>query len=218
MEINDKNIWEIYSPVYAKITPTMQKSLLLHAAINAKGSVLDAGTGVGKVLPYLKSNQNVDTVVGIDSNNFMLKESKKHEDENVRTQIGNVIDYAGKFDTIISLNVLYTLSNPIQFLKNSYSNLNKNGNLIISSPSTVLDMKTLTNMIDLEFNASTNDKLKEDYNLFKDCNFYLASQTGFKPKLFDMEEMITILEDIGYQISDSQKNYLNQNFTIVATK
>jgi len=51
--INENNIWELYAPVFSKVTATMQKSLLLHAAINANGSVLDAGTGVGKLLPYL---------------------------------------------------------------------------------------------------------------------------------------------------------------------
>lgn len=218
MKLNDNNIWEIYSPVYAKITPTMQKSLLLHAAFNAKGSVLDAGTGVGKILPYLKSNKNVTNILGIDSNSHMLKESKKYESKNTKTKIGNVLDYKGQYDTIISLNVLYTLSDPILFLKNSYSNLNQNGNLIISSPGKSLHMKTLTDMIDLEFTASTNNDLKQEYTLFKDCNFYLASQTGFKPKLFDMEEVTLILKEIGFKIKNAQQDYLNQNFTIIANK
>ena len=218
MKINDKNIWEIYSPVYAKITPTMQKSLLLHAAINAQGSVLDAGTGVGKLLPYLKSNKNVTNVLGIDANSFMLKESKKHENTMIKTKIEDVLNHAGKYDTIVSLNVLYTLSDPIKFLKNSYNNLNENGKLIISSPTKLLDMQKLTTMIDFEFSSSTNIEFKEEYKLFKDCNFYLASLTGFKPKLFDIEDMIVILEDIGYKINQRQMDYLNLNFTIVASK
>ncbi len=216
--INENNIWEIYAPVFSKITATMQKSLLLHAAINAKGSVLDAGTGVGKLLPYLKSNKYVNNVLGIDANNYMLNESKKYEDDNIKTIIDDVINHEGSYDTIVSLNVLYTLNKPIEFLKTSYKNLKEDGKLIISSPEKSLDMKRLEGIIDLEFSSCINNDLKKDYELFKECNFYLTSQTGFKPKLFDMDEMTEILEDIGYKITDTQMDYLDTNFTIIATK
>ena len=218
MKINEKNVWKLYSPVFAKITPTMQKSLLLHAAINAKGSVLDAGTGVGKLLPYLKSNKNIDNILGIDANSFMLKEAKKYENQNIKTQIGNVINHDGKYDTIVSLNVLYTLNEPIKFLEKSYSNLNKNGVLILSSPNKNVNMRKLEEIVDIEFNSSLNSDLQDEYTLFKECNFYLTSQTGFKPKLFDMEEMIPTLENIGFTISHKQMDYLDTNFTIIATK
>ena len=216
--INENNIWELYAPVFSKVTATMQKSLLLHAAINANGSVLDAGTGVGKLLPYLKANENVNTVLGIDANSFMLKESKKYEDENIKTQIGNVIAHEGNYDTIVSLNVLYTLDDPIKFLEKTYENLNKDGKFILASINKNMDMKKLTNIIDLEFNSSVNDEFKEDYNLFKECNYYLTSQTQFKPKLFNMDEMVPILEKIGYRVNHTQNDYLDTLFTIIATK
>lgn len=218
MKINEKNVWKLYSPAFARITPTMQKSLLLHAAINAKGNVLDAGTGVGKLLPYLKSNKNVNTVLGIDANSFMLKEAKGYENNTVQTQIGNVLNHEGEYDTIVSLNVLYTLNEPMKFLEQSYNNLKEEGQLILSSPNTDVDMKRLEQAVDIEFNASLNQDLKDDYNIFKECNFYLTSQTGFKPKLFDMDDMISRLKNIGFKIQNTQLDYLETNFTIIATK
>jgi len=218
LTLTNKNIWKVYSPVYAKITPTMQKSLLLHAAFNAKGSVLDAGTGVGKLLPYLKANDKVKEVLGIDANEHMLNESKQYEDNTVKTILGDVQNHQGSYDTIISLNVLYTLNDPLIFLKKAFFNLKEKGTLILSSINKTMNMQTLTKIADLEFMSCVNSELLKDYKLFKECNYYLTSQSQFKPKLFDMEEMILILEELGFKIRDSQTDYKGTLFTIIAQK
>ena len=43
-------------------------------------------------------------------------------------------------------------------------------------------------------------------------------QNEFKPKLFDMEEIISILKNIGFKIQHRQTDYIGTLFTIIATK
>lgn len=218
MEITQENIWEVYSPVFAKITPNMQKYLLIYAASKARGSVLDAGTGVGKLLPYLQLNDNIDNVLAIDSNEFMLKEAKKYTNRHIKTQLGDVVTHKGKYDTIISLNTLHTLDRPIRFLVQSFQNLNPNGTLILSSIKRDHNISEVMNIIDKEFYLEENSDLKDDYELFKKCNFFLTSKNKFKQQLFDTDEMIELLREIGYTIIHTQEDYVDTLFTIVAKK
>ena len=220
-KITKENIWEFYPKSYSVITPSIQKILLKESASFAKGKVLDAGTGVGKLIPYLLRNHNVRSIIGIDYEKAMLEEAKRRKDIRIETKKlqllqGNVMDLKfenSSFDTITSLNVLYTLTEPLKFLEESFRVLRKGGNLVLSSPNQFLPEKIgeLERVISEEFEGD------QQYKIFKKCNEYLVS--GFKPKLFSIEEICNLLNRVGFEIQDiNNKYYLGANYRVIAKK
>jgi len=221
-EITLNNVWSKYSRSFSKITPSFSRELLQYSALNSKGCVLDAGCGVGKLSPYLLKNKTVNSICGIDSNKEMVNVAKKSlkslnleipisfRRENLETLLDST--FKNKFDSIVCLNVLYTLDDPIKNLKDIYSKLNLGGKLILSSPTKKLDIKILEKITKLEF-----DKNK-DFEIVKKCNYFLSGQ-NFNPKLFESTEILEILEQIGYTIEESLNyHHINQNFTVIASK
>lgn len=221
-EINKDNIWSLYAPLFASITPRMSRELLSYGASNVFGNVLDAGCGVGKAIPYISRNPNVNSLVCIDSNKEMLTQAEKlvlSIDSKIPINIleGDIEqDFPQSntsYDSILSLNVLYTLKKPEEFLERSYAKLSTGGVLVLSSPNKNMDMGYLEKIVDDEF---AND---DNYEDFKRCNHYLVSLGGFSPALYDSEEIEEILSKIGFDIvSSSNDHYHGHLFSIIGRK
>jgi len=214
MKITPNNVWEIYASLFAKITPNMSKELLSYTGYRSFGKVVDFGCGVGKLTNYL--SENVKSYSGIDSNSEMIKYAKKNVKLNIKNKfvLGDIEEDNFNFnaDTIVNLNVLYTLNNPEKFILKSFNYLDENGSFILSSLTPRINMKELEKVVDLEFENNL------EYKLFKECNFYLTSQK-YNPKLYEISQIELILKKIGFKINEVEnKHYEFSNFTIVANK
>lgn len=222
MELTSENIWQVYAPIFAKITPKMSRDLLAFASSYCEGRVLDAGCGVGKLFPYLANTGSVTSLLGFDSNLEMLKQAKKMVSSlegkmefGVDLQECDINDFAyseRQFDSVVSLNVVYTLKDHIRFFEGVFKTLNPGGRFIVSSPNREMDMSVLEKIVDDEFKDDGN------YALFKECNYYLVGQK-FVPNLLDLGEVESLLRNMGFGIESKLNNhYHGHNFTIVANK
>ncbi|HVZ67493.1 MAG TPA: class I SAM-dependent methyltransferase [Patescibacteria group bacterium] len=104
-----------------------------------KKKVLDIGCGAGTISLYLASKGH--SVKGIDISNKAIKACiKSAKDMRINNVHFQRIDFphtipTGKFDLIICTEIIEHLDQDIQALKKMYRILNKNGVLILSTPS-----------------------------------------------------------------------------------
>ncbi len=217
--INKNNIWNYYSKSFAKVTPSFSKELLKFAGDKAFGDILDSGCGPGKLIDYLNFNK-VKSITMMEHNREMILEANK-KIKSIKNKISiNLINcdieksnnFNQKYDTIISLNVLYTLNNPKKYLKNIFKKLKKEGKLILSTPSKKLNIKSLEKIGNIEYLNSY------DYELVKYCNYFLSSNK-FEPKLFSKNELENILIQSNIKFDEIyEKHYDNQNLSVICYK
>lgn len=214
MELTNENIWEIYAPLFEKYTPKMSKKLLLDGANSCFGKVLDIGCGSGKLWEYI-DEKKVNNVLAIEKNRVMVNlASNKIDKFKFPITIFNEdllnFNTKEKYDCAVSINVLYTQPSLEQHLSLVYNLLNTRGSFILSSPNISVNMGELEKLVNQEFSG-------EDYELFKRCNYFLSK--GFNPKLYSSDEVVIVLEKLGFKIEKVNNiHYNNQNFFIVAKK
>ena len=81
----------------------------------------------------MKKELNYDKIIGVDGSEKMIKKAKK-EDPNGEYFCENIIKYKykeKKFDFIHSMEVLYYLEKPENFIKHAFLNMQKNEGLFI---------------------------------------------------------------------------------------
>lgn len=211
----DEKIWQEYSRLYSKFTPSFQYELLEKASNFSYGNVLDMGTGVGKLLPFLDKNPKVKSITAIDSSKNMLEIAKKKAIKLSKVKklvLEDITFYEEGCDTICSLNVIYSLNNPIEYLKKCYRMLNDDGQIIISSQKRDLNFTKLANICNMEFE---NDS---DYERYKELNYYLTKKSSHI-KAYELDEIESILKLIGFKtIEKDEKQFLGNSFFIVSNK
>jgi ubiquinone/menaquinone biosynthesis C-methylase UbiE len=211
---NITEVWKVYANAYENITPSYQKELLTYAGSKMNKKVLDLGTGVGKIIPYLNKYKEF---LGIDNNIFMLDKAKKYENEKthfLRFDLENDNwKKLGFYDSIVSLNVIYTLKNVDKFLWNVFRILEKGGVGVISSQKPKLNPKLETVLYE-EFKES--NYLKD----FIECNKFLVGfYKDFKPTVLETDEIKYLLKSNGFSILENIDNfYLGSNFTVYFKK
>lgn len=220
------DIWEEYCSLFAKFTFSIQDELLCYTANRSSGVVLDAGTGVGKLIPYLLEQPQVTSIIGIENNPFMAEKGKQMI-ASMETQRVSIVEHdifkldtlnIKKVDTITCLNVIYSLlENPREFLQKAYDFLADDGRIIISNPMPTVD---LDNDITPKLSRELEGNEKEEFDRFIELNQkLLGNNTGFSPQLFSQEEMETLLEEIGFTIERSvTTHYFGNNVTVIARK
>ena len=215
-----EELWQRYASLYAEFTPTFQKELLEFISEHAFGDVLDAGCGVGKNLECLLANPSVQSILAIDKNEFMLKEARERYAHNndipLKIESGDVMKLELrnklKFDSICSINVIYTLDNPVEFLKTTYQLLRNKGKLLLSSQSRDVSLENIEDVMDKEFRNS------QRYQDLIDCNKTLTGQSS-SLRQYSTPEVRSILKIIGFEIEEERNDfYLGYNFTFVARK
>jgi SAM-dependent methyltransferase len=222
MNIIDNNFWNEYARLYSKFTPTFQKELLTYISNFSKGKVLDAGMGVGKIFPYLQNNSQVDEVFGFDNSKEMLDFARKNIEKNNLSKVKGLelmnVDDLAKFsnlrpDTLISLNVIYSISNPISFFTNAHSILSKGGIFMVSSQLREVNLEDIVNSMNEEF------KCQREYSKFREMQNDMADKKKVSPSCYSLEEITSIFELTGFDILDAKdSHYLNSNFTVVGVK
>ena len=212
------SVWKEYCKLYAKFTPSFQKDLLQKASNYSQGQVIDAGVGVGKMFTYYDSNNLVTSVKGIDSSQDMIDLAQKF-----RSQRGLEITLEHKdvhaynsyhnADTIISLNVLYALRNPISYLHQVSSQMKKDSTLVLSSQNRNLDLKKVQKALQNEFEQD------EEFEKFKNMQSTLSTASSTPTRKYALEEIISLFELLKLDVIEADNSiYLGSNFFVVGKK
>ena len=220
---NLDDIWKKYANSYFLFTPIFQQTLLENVGKNMSGIVLDAGCGVGKLVSRIESYSKY---VGIDSNLSMIEVAKNKLKckENISFELGDVckINYSeAYFDSAASVNVLYSLNEPLKFIEEIYRVLKPNGRFILASPNRSLDMSFLEKKLMEEFSSNLDENLRNEFQSYLEINRQLAkglSKSKYSPKLFDEDEIVKILLENGFKIEKKEKAYFDQLFHITSQK
>lgn len=105
----------------------------------ANGSVLEVGTGTGRLIDILVSSNQVNSYTGIELNKDMVNIAKtKHSTEEIINDNFSTYNFNKKFDTILfSFNVInefISIEEKIGALKKAKELINKNGKIILFFP------------------------------------------------------------------------------------
>lgn len=222
-EVISKEIWKEYAPLYSTFTPLNQEELFKYISKFAFGKVLDAGTGVGKFLPYIVSLPNVTSVDAIDINDVMLSEAKKFVDcadkegkiNLFKFDVNKINKINDFYDVIYLTNVSYSISNLIPLLKKVYSKLNYGGRLILSNPKRNINMNDIDKKIkeDNSFSGS-------DYERYIQINKILTGENT-ATSTYNTSEIVDILKLIGFKVDIKNLRddfYYGYLFSITAEK
>ena len=211
-------VWKEYCNLYAKFTPSFQKDLLQRASNYSKGSVIDAGVGVGKMFSYYDVNGLVKSVVGIDSSFEMLDIARKFKSQrglDITLEQEDVTKYNfyGNADTIVSLNVLYALKDPIAYLHKLSSQMEQNSSLILSSQNRDLDLKKVQRALEEEFESDV------EFERFKEMQSILSMNSQTSTRRYALEEILSLFEVLNMEIIEIDNSlYLGSNFLVVGRK
>ncbi|MAV59461.1 MAG: hypothetical protein CMG07_05885 [Candidatus Marinimicrobia bacterium] len=93
---------------------------------------IDIGCGNGWAVKKMKKFLNYGNIIGVDGSRKMIQKAKK-EDPKGDYFCENIIkyEYEEKFDFIHSMEVLYYLENPENFIKHAFINMQKNEGIFI---------------------------------------------------------------------------------------
>lgn len=188
--------WKEYAPLYNKFTPSNQKELFEYIANFAKGVVFDVGTGVGKAIPYFLKNSQVTSIYGIDANSHMLDLAKENYSEKVtlkQLDLSQISNLEESFDSVYLTNVAYLLRNPLDFFSQVHRKLNEEGILVVSNPNRKIDFSQLEKVLCEEFQHDC------DFMTYAKMNEILVNSIKNPPTLYHPEELISILDNLGFE-------------------
>jgi ubiquinone/menaquinone biosynthesis C-methylase UbiE len=228
-ELTPSNIWDVYAFTYNRITPSFQAEMLKNAARKAHGRVLDAGCGVGKLIPYLENEGNYESYVGVDSNKSMLEYAQDFEDRpRVTILSGDVTDLQSaaddsSLDTLVSMNVLYSVKDYDAAISEHRRVLKKGGQFLLSGPLDTCNFEFLVGRTYAEFEEKIrNDSVfKEVWDIYIKCNTFLiksGKEQGYSPNMFSSDGIVGILEKHGFKIAKKESAYLGQSYFISCEK
>lgn len=142
----DVNDWGGYAACYDSLNylspyQELQKIVANEVDMDAGNYILDAACGTGNLIRLLieKNRNNKNRIWGIDFSEEMLKRArKKCIDMSVcfsLTDLSKSLDFGDYFfDTIVSVNTLYSLENPENTLKEFARIMRQDGQLVLVTP------------------------------------------------------------------------------------
>lgn len=137
--------WDAYAKCYdalLELTPyqDMFRTIVTIVSAREHGTVLDAACGTGNLAHYLEAaGVSVGTLVGVDASRTMAYRAlDKYAPFCGTVQIGDLCEplpfESDTFDCIVSVNTLYTLSDPNRTLASFARVLRPGGSLIVVNP------------------------------------------------------------------------------------
>jgi len=140
--------------------------------INPSSSILDIGCGNGWMLRKILSLYPKSSGLGIDGAHSMIQNAKK-TDPSGNYQCANLNTWVSEdqYDLIITMEVLYYLDNPLDFIKTLFNNtLKDGGNIVVGMDHYKENPVSLSWASDL--NVHMNTFSIEDWNsVFVDAGF-----------------------------------------------
>ncbi|MBT5399513.1 class I SAM-dependent methyltransferase [bacterium] len=100
------------------------------AASFSKGRLLDVGGASGLLLPFLKAN--IQPIVLDISYNMCLEVKRNHDIAIICADAEKIPFSSNSFDTVVSLEMIYYLNNPLNFIIEVERILKQNGLLVLS--------------------------------------------------------------------------------------
>ena len=157
------------------------------------GNILDFGCGIG----MLSSSFEINKYVGIDIDKESIRIAK-HNNPTHNFFCLNDFDYIydfAPFDIVIMLAVIEHLKNPIEILKKLNTLLNKNGNIILTTPSPISNKIHYIGSIIGLFSKSASKEHKKLYSLNDIINISIESKfkvAKYKKFLFSLNQLFIL--------------------------
>tara|TARA_Y100000034_G_scaffold88824_1_gene106691 strand:- start:517 stop:1200 length:684 start_codon:yes stop_codon:yes gene_type:complete len=165
--IADKYFNEIESPFSSETNHEIFKKI-------GKGkSVIDLGTGIGNLIPFL--SQNFKNVVAVDFSEGMLNKAKEKNKDNVKFYIRNLNNLKGfyeKFDVAIAINsiIMPSLIDINKTFNEIYKVLKKGGKFIGVFPSLDSDIYRAMLTFETELNETKSEAKAKKNTKYIMCN------------------------------------------------
>ncbi len=213
------DLWTEYAASYDRLLPrTSVYNELLDEMLGATGGldeiadgarVLDLGAGTGNISYRLASEAKGRMIIAVDNNTAMLEILKakctahlREDDEHagvipIKQDITTLFGIQEQsFDYAILNNVLYSVSDPVSCLKETFNVLRPGGEIRISGPKKDTDLDALFDRIKSDLKAvGLYDKLKRDFD-----HVLAINNLRLTPFLhrWDMNDLEKMLEDAGF--------------------
>lgn len=224
--MDEHNFWEHFWDEFAENSYDNLRLLSEYESMHTKiaeliGSgnvVLDAGCGTGNLIRKIIDKNKV---IGVDFSEEMIKKAKGKfiKNDNVELIKGDLasIDFPNEhFDTIVSINVLFNLDDPLKVINSFHNYLKKGGRLIISTPLGGRTFKKDDLKRVLESSGLTDSEL-EKVKKALGFNETLFSSHGMK-YLPTEDEIVEQVEKKGFKVILKEKIYFSVNLLFVAEK
>lgn len=143
------NDWNTYATCYdALLQLKPYQNLLQHVAdtldLTPDDSLLDVGCGTGNLLYKIGAEYNHGALAGVDFSHEMLERARTkcngYNPTFLRTDVNSPLPFGdGTFNKVVSVNVLYALTDPSATLKEIRRVLKPGGELVLATPKSGFD-------------------------------------------------------------------------------
>jgi len=189
-----------YDLIYHQIRDGIDNRFYLDRIREAKGKILEAGTGTGRLL--IEALENGADIYGIDISPSMLNvlKSKLNEAHQNRVSLQNIIDFEtdNRFDLIIApfrvFMHLIDKQDQLKALNNIYDHLNDGGRLFFDLfvPDLKMLIKGLDNVTDFDGEYAPGNRIKRSASTRPDLinqviNITFRFEWNDKEKIFTRE-------------------------------
>lgn len=212
-KIYESKLWDSYSRSFLTITTRYQIEVLTEASRNLRGNVVDCGSGCAKIAPYLINNSNINSYTAIDASPLMcqLGERVLSKLNKSNFQIKeSYIEYwqaNSLYESAVSINSLYTWSNPLKVLKHIYLMLRLNGVFVLANINDNIDIPLLIQ------NTKPDLLMHPDYDIF--CQVNLTIDENTEAHRYSLDEMIQLVREAGFSIIQCHDHFFEGGLTFM---
>ena len=198
-------LWDKYSPSHLGVMVSVQREVYKDLSERAYGKVLDAGCGSGRIMAYLKDNQDVSSYLGVDASHNMiehaswLKEQLAFEQAVLNESL--VEDVSGQYDCIVSVHSYYSWSEPQQVLAHLYGLLRVNGKFLLVTPNDNFDTEQLTKVVRQELLGHPY------YDEFISINQSIAEKAKAEQLYVPIDELIVRVRKAGFRVNAAHSDF-----------
>lgn len=218
--------WDLYAAVYDAIRHlepyrAMLSDLRERAAVRPGERVLDAGCGTGNLLHGLPAGAERH---GVDASEAMLRRAAHRCPGAVlqRADLDGTLPFPdGRFDAVLSSNVLYAVPRPEHTLRELHRVLRPGGRLVLATPRTA---PTITGLIRGQLSGGpaawwTFLRLLPPLLVVWGFNLVLLARGGRRPgHFFSRQELLDVLQRAGFAPGDPTSTYAGQNWLVRASR
>lgn len=244
--------WELYMRLYDEGVTTlwpyrellaeMERAVLDHLPERGGARILDAGCGTGLLLARLAKSPRVAQIVGIDRSAAALNRArtKVHRAQAARNG-GPFLSYevyeadlngnwtqvprpTGRVTTLVSMNVLYTLRDPLDFFRKAGQVVPTGGWLVLTSPHRPsVESIAAAHMAWLRDRATPEERavdetLTEVRAQVRTANERIAAANRMQLTFVDERDLASACERNSFRVREMREAYAGTNLLVVAEK